>query len=232
MKITTANNMVKTNEHNANNIQPKLHLVEAQTANELVIGGSKFYHTSKRILDIVTAFIGLCIASPILLLFIIIVKLDSKGPAFFVQERDGLYGKQFNVYKLRSMVIDAEKNGAQWATKNDSRVTNVGKFIRKTRIDEIPQLFNVLKGDMSLIGPRPERNIFTEQFEKEVPGFKQRLYIKPGVTGWAQVNGGYDITPKEKYQLDVEYIKDQGFKMDLLIILYTIKIVFTGSGAR
>lgn len=201
--------------------------VPAVTMNE-----SKTYKAFKRLTDIGCALFGLLLSIPILILFCILIKLESKGPAFFIQERVGLKGKTFNIYKLRSMVIDAEKNGAQWATKNDARVTKVGKFIRKTRVDEIPQLFNVLKGDMSLIGPRPEREIFTEQFEQEIPGFKQRLFIKPGVTGWAQVNGGYDITPKEKYELDMEYIGKQSIKLDILIIFYTIKIVFTGSGAR
>ncbi|MER2125813.1 exopolysaccharide biosynthesis polyprenyl glycosylphosphotransferase [Solibacillus sp.] len=230
MKLSTANSerLVKEVQHTEKGVNP-FHVVDV---NEIIIGGSNVYRFSKRILDVITSLVGLCLASPILLLFILIIKLDSKGPAFFVQERDGLYGKKFNVYKLRSMVIDAEKNGAQWATVNDTRVTNVGKFIRKTRIDEIPQLFNVLKGDMSLIGPRPEREIFTEQFDKEILGFKQRLYVKPGVTGWAQVNGGYDITPKDKYELDMDYIAKQGFKLDLIILLYTVRIVFTGTGAR
>lgn len=196
------------------------------------LNDSKLYKAFKRTTDIGCSLFGLLLSIPILILFFILIKLESKGPAFFIQERVGRNGKKFNIYKLRSMVVDAEKNGAQWATKNDARVTKVGKFIRKTRVDEIPQLFNVLKGDMSLIGPRPERHIFTEQFEQEIPGFKQRLFIKPGVTGWAQVNGGYDITPKEKYELDMEYIGKQSIKLDILIIFYTIKIVFTGSGAR
>ncbi|OCS88264.1 sugar transferase [Caryophanon latum] len=196
------------------------------------MNNSKLYKAFKRVTDISCSLIGLILSIPILLTFSILVKAESTGPAFFIQERVGLNGKKFNIYKLRSMVNDAEKNGAQWATKNDARVTRVGKFIRKTRIDEIPQLINVLKGDMSLIGPRPERDVFTEQFEQEIPGFKQRLYIKPGVTGWAQVNGGYDITPKEKYELDMEYIEKQSIKLDIKIIFYTIKIVFTGSGAR
>lgn len=230
MKLSTAidERPVEEIQHVQEGVNP-FHLVEE---NEFIVGGSKVYKFSKRILDIFTSLIGLCLAAPILLIFIVIIKLDSKGPAFFVQERDGLYGKKFNIYKLRSMVVDAEKNGAQWATVNDSRVTRVGKFIRKTRIDEIPQLINVLKGDMSLIGPRPERHMFTEQFVQEIPEFKQRLYVKPGVTGWAQINGGYDITPKEKYELDMEYIEKQGFKKDLKIILYTIKICLTGIGAR
>ena len=167
-----------------------------------------------------------------ILIFAVIIKLETPGPAFFLQERVGLHGKYFKVIKLRSMGVNAEKNGAQWATKNDPRVTKVGAFIRKTRIDELPQLFNVLKGDMSLIGPRPERPMFTAQFNEEIPGFIDRLQVKPGITGWAQVNGGYDITPREKLELDRYYINNMSFWLDLKIILKTIKVCITGDGAR
>mgnify|MGYP001317651074 FL=1 len=176
--------------------------------------------------------LALPIAIPIILIFAVIIKLETPGPAFFLQERVGLHGKYFKVIKLRSMGVNAEKNGAQWATKNDPRVTKVGAFIRKTRIDELPQLFNVLKGDMSLIGPRPERPMFTAQFNEEIPGFIDRLQVKPGITGWAQVNGGYDITPKEKLELDRYYINNMSFWLDLKIILKTIKVCITGDGAR
>lgn len=130
------------------------------------------------------------------------------------------------------MKDDAEKNGAQWAERDDPRVTKVGKFIRKTRIDELPQLWNVLKGDMSLIGPRPERPMFTAQFNNQIPVFVERLIVKPGLTGWAQVNGGYDITPREKLKYDLYYINNMNLLLDLKIILLTIKVVFTGNGAR
>ncbi|MCU5282937.1 sugar transferase, partial [Bacillus cereus] len=166
------------------------------------------YFTLKNTADFLMALLGLVILSPILLLFVLAIKLESNGPAFFLQERVGLNGRVFNIIKLRSMYIDAEKNGAQWAKKNDARVTKIGAFIRRTRIDEIPQLINMLKGDMSLVGPRPERPIFTEQFNKEIPGFKNRIVVKPGITGWAQVNGGYDISPKEKLEFDIYYIKN------------------------
>ena len=192
----------------------------------------KYYPYIKRILDILLVMLALPIAIPIILIFAIFIKLETPGPAFFLQERVGLHGKYFKVIKLRSMELNAEKNGAQWATKNDPRVTKVGAFIRKTRIDELPQLFNVLKGDMSLIGPRPERPVFTAQFNEEIPGFIDRLQVKPGITGWAQVNGGYDITPREKLELDRYYINNMSFWLDLKIILKTIKVCITGDGAR
>ena len=192
----------------------------------------RYYLVFKRLFDIVFSLVGLIITSPIILVFTILIKLESSGPIFFLQERVGLNGKYFNVIKLRSMGVDAEKNGAQWAQKNDPRVTRVGAFIRKTRIDEIPQFINVLVGDMSLVGPRPERPMFTAKFNEEIPGFVERLKVKPGVTGWAQVNGGYDITPKEKLELDLYYLEYISFRMDLKIIFKTIGIIFTGEGAR
>ncbi|MRX73671.1 exopolysaccharide biosynthesis polyprenyl glycosylphosphotransferase [Bacillus lacus] len=186
----------------------------------------------KRILDLSLALIGLVLAIPVVLITMLLIRLESPGSPLFLQERVGLKGHTFNVMKLRSMRFDAEKNGAQWAEKNDPRVTRIGAFIRKTRIDELPQLINVLKGDMSMIGPRPERAVFAEEFEKDIPGFSQRLNVKPGLTGWAQVNGGYDITPKEKLELDLYYISKMSFLLDVKILFKTIRVVFTGEGAR
>lgn len=191
------------------------------------------FNLYKRIFDIIASCIGLLIGTPILVIFGIAIICEDGGPIFYKQERLGLYGKKFFVYKLRSMRIDAEKiGGAQWAQKNDPRITKVGKIIRKTRIDEIPQLINILSGDMSLIGPRPERPELTYKFEEEIPGFIDRLSVKPGLTGWAQVNGGYEISPQEKLTLDLEYIRNKSIIMDLKIILKTIKVVLTGDGAR
>ncbi|WP_349408721.1 exopolysaccharide biosynthesis polyprenyl glycosylphosphotransferase [Pseudalkalibacillus sp. SCS-8] len=190
------------------------------------------FSTRKRVLDILIAIIGLLLTLPILLLVSIAIKLESPGSILYFQERVGKDGKYFNIIKLRSMYSDAEKKGAQWAIKNDPRVTMIGAFIRKTRIDEIPQLINVLKGDMSIIGPRPERPIFTAQFNKELPGFVNRLAVKPGITGWAQVNGGYEISPQEKLEFDLFYIENMSIKLDLKIIVKTISIIFTGEGAR
>lgn len=190
------------------------------------------YFYFKRILDILLSLVGLIITLPILLIFSILIKVETPGHVFFLQERVGLNGRYFKVIKLRSMGVDAEKNGAQWAQKNDPRVTKVGAFIRKTRIDEIPQLWNVLVGDMSLVGPRPERPMFTAQFNEEIPGFIERIKVKPGITGWAQVNGGYDITPREKFILDRYYIKNMSVLLDFKVLLKTIWVCLTGSGAR
>ena len=191
------------------------------------------YLPLKRLFDILSAS-GLMVAtSPIVLLFGILVKMETPGKMFYTQERVGYMGKRFKVTKPRSMYTDAEKNsGAVWASKNDSRVTKVGKFIRKTRIDELPQLWNVIKGDMSMIGPRPERPELTEKFSREVKDFEQRLRVLPGLTGYAQVHGGYDVTPKEKYKLDKYYMDNISLKEDLKIIFETIRVVLTGDGAR
>lgn len=193
---------------------------------------SSIYITAKRLFEVIFSISLLLFTLPVLVLTALAIKLESPGPVFYKQERNGLGGRLFYVIKFRSMRVDAEKNGPQWAAKNDSRVTRVGQFIRKTRIDELPQLINVLRGEMSLIGPRPERPVFTEQFEKEIPGFKNRLQVKPGVTGWAQVNGGYDITPREKLELDLYYIKNQSFALDFHILLKTVWVVLSGNGAR
>lgn len=186
----------------------------------------------KRVFDIVFSLIGLMPAIPIILVTSIVIILESPGNPFYLQKRLGLLGKEFKVIKLRSMFLDAEKNGAQWADKNDSRITRVGQFIRKTRIDELPQLVNVLIGDMSIIGPRPERKIFVDEFVKELPNFPKRMEVKPGLTGWAQINGGYDITPEEKLNLDLYYINNKSIMIDVAILLKTIQIVLTGDGAR
>lgn len=187
----------------------------------------------KRFWDLIFGLIGFIISIPFIIIFGIIIKLTSKGPIFFKQERVGYMGKNFYVVKLRSMRNDAEaKTGAVWAQKNDPRVTPVGRLMRKTRIDELPQFWNVLKGDMSLVGPRPERPELTEKFYKKWPEFPQRLRIIPGITGYAQVNGGYDISPEEKCHLDNYYIEHYSFTFDMKIAFQTVKTMFTGDGAR
>ncbi|KLV22519.1 TuaA [Niallia circulans] len=191
-----------------------------------------FYQVFKRMMDLFIASIGIVITLPLILLFAILIRIDSPGSPFYVQQRVGKNGKCFRLIKLRSMRMDAEKDGEKWAEINDPRITKIGAFIRKTRIDELPQLFSVLKGDMSIIGPRPERPSFTEQFSKEIDGFSNRLLVKPGLTGLAQVNGGYDITPREKLTYDLQYINNVTFSLEMKILVKTIKVVLTGEGAR
>lgn len=211
---------------------PKQYFSQDVIINHATPSSHRSYLMVKNLVDFILALIGLILTFPLLLLVCIAIKLDSPGPVFYFQERVGLNGKHFKIIKFRSMKLDAEKNGAQWAQQNDPRVTKIGSFIRKTRIDEIPQLINILKGEMSLIGPRPERPIFTTKFNEEIPGFTYRLKVKPGVTGWAQINGGYDITPKEKLDLDVFYIRKMSIWLDIYILLQTIRVVLTGEGAR
>ena len=165
-------------------------------------------------------------------LIALLIKLDSKGPVIFRQERLGKDGKPFTMLKFRSMYDDAEQNGPQWAEKEDDRCTKIGCFLRKTRLDELPQFWNILKGDMSLVGPRPERAYFYDEFETYIHGFRNRLAMRPGLTGWAQVNGGYDLSPEEKIVYDMEYIKGRSIRMDLACIFKTVRLVFTHEGAR
>lgn len=189
----------------------------------------------KRILDFVVAVIGLVLAAPIIALTCLAIKIDSPGPLLYTQVRAGEFGRLFTILKFRSMRTDAEKHGAQFAKENDDRVTRVGKFIRKTRIDELPQLWNVLKGEMSMVGPRPERPVFIEQLEQQVPFFKQRLYVKPGVTGHAQVRCRYGASAEdmlEKLQYDLYYIKTYSVLFDLSIMFDTVKVVLMRIGAR
>ena len=205
--------------------------IQANT-DRTVVNNGFYYEFIKRIIDVILAFIGLIVASPIMAIISIAIKLESRGPVFYCQERVGKNGRVYTMYKLRSMYENAEENGAQWAEEDDPRVTKVGKFIRRTRLEELPQLFNVLKGDMSLVGPRPERPIFTYQFNEQIPGFINRLQVKPGLTGWAQVNGGYKLTPAEKLEYDLYYIENRTIWLDIKIMLKTIMVVLTGKGAR
>ena len=190
------------------------------------------YRIIKRGIDF---FISIVLLIPAMLLCSIsalFIILETKGNPLYSQERVGLNGKRFKIYKLRSMYTDAEKDGYKWATKDDVRITKVGYFIRKTRIDELPQLVNILKGDMAFIGPRPERPEFIKEFLQDIPDFNDRIVIKPGITGWAQVNGGYELTPKEKLEYDKYYIEYESLYLDVLILLKTIQVVFTGYGSR
>ncbi|BCS97105.1 hypothetical protein DSLASN_27370 [Desulfoluna limicola] len=197
---------------------------------------SRLRNILKRIEDIVASVVLLTLFSPVILAVAILIKLDSKGPVMFCQERLGLHQKGYNLYKFRSMVVDAEKDsGPVWAKKNDARVTRIGSFIRKWRIDELPQLFNVLKGDMSLVGPRPERAHFVRQLEVVLPYYSERFTVRPGVTGWAQVRYEYGDSVEdamEKLNYDLFYIKNMSILMDIVIAFRTVRTVLFGVGAR
>lgn len=192
--------------------------------------------TVKRGFDIVCALLLLVLAAPVMLLAALLIKLESRGPVLYKQERVGQNNSTFNVVKFRSMRTDAEKDGTpRWATANDDRVTRVGRFIRRTRIDELPQLFNVLSGEMSLVGPRPERPFFVEQLTQQIPYFAVRHSVKPGVTGWAQVRYPYGATVEDsqrKLQFDLYYVKNHSLLLDLVILVETVVVVLTGRGAR
>ena len=181
---------------------------------------------------ILAVIIGIC-SLPVMIISAIIVKFESPGPVIYSQARIGENQKEFYVHKFRSMRNDAEKNGAKWAVENDPRVTKYGNFMRKTRIDELPQIWNVLKGEMSFIGPRPERQVFITEIEKVVPYYNLRHSIKPGLTGWAQVMYPYGASiedAKEKLEYDLYYIKHQDFILDIIIMFKTVQTVIFGKG--
>lgn len=190
----------------------------------------------KRVFDVLCALLLIVLAMPVMLLTAVLIKLDSRGPVLYRQERVGQDMKPFQVAKFRSMRVDAEKDGTpKWATVHDDRVTRVGNLIRRMRIDELPQLFNVLAGDMSLVGPRPERPYFVDQLTEQIPYFAVRHSIKPGVTGWAQVRYQYGATVEdsiEKLQYDLYYVKNNTLFLDIVILFETVAVVLTGKGAR
>ncbi|MEZ5300132.1 MAG: sugar transferase [Verrucomicrobiales bacterium] len=191
-----------------------------------------YYALAKRATDVALALAGLLLSAPLLLLAAIAIKLDGGGPVFYSQTRVGLRNRAFQIYKLRTMRTDAEKTGAKWATKGDARVTKIGKLLRKTRIDEIPQFWNILRGDMAFIGPRPERPEFVGDLEKEIPFYRQRHLVKPGLTGWAQINYPYGASiedAREKLRFDLYYVKHATVELDLHIIVRTIGAVMKGA---
>ena len=190
---------------------------------------------AKRVFDIIASGLLLVLTLPVIALFALLVKLDSKGPAFFRQTRIGLFGQPFDVIKLRSMTADAEKDGQKWAEKNDARITRVGKFIRKVRIDELPQTWSVLKGEMSFVGPRPEVPKFVADLDDKVPYYAERHMVKPGITGWAQINYPYGASiedARHKLEYDLYYAKNYTPFLDLLILLQTLRVVLWSDGAR
>ncbi|RHW42762.1 exopolysaccharide biosynthesis polyprenyl glycosylphosphotransferase [Neobacillus notoginsengisoli] len=202
----------------------------------LIIADNKnskpLYFAIKQTVDRFVSLCSLIILFPLLSVVAILIKLDSRGPIFYKQERLGLNGKSFLILKFRTMYNNAEKHGPQLAHQNDPRITRVGYFLRKYRIDEIPQFINILRGEMSMIGPRPERPVFIERFEKDIPHFRKRLQVRPGITGWAQTHGGYEIHPKEKLELDLYYIHHFSFLLDLKIIMKSIPVILFAKGWR
>ncbi len=205
----------------------------------LIFGGgfdhSLMRDSAKRVFDVASSCVLLLAAAPVMLVTAVCIALESRGPIFYRQERVGQDGKTFQVLKFRSMQVDAERNGAQWASANDDRVTRVGAMIRRFRIDEFPQLVNVLRGEMSLVGPRPERPVFVEQLTTEIPFYALRHSVKPGVTGWAQVRYQYGASIEdslEKLQYDLYYVKNHSLFLDVVVLLKTIGVVVSGKGAR
>ena len=189
----------------------------------------------KRAFDLFLSLMLLIPAAPIMLITALLIRLESPGPVIYRQDRVGLYEKEFTVYKFRSMRTDAEKNGAVWAAANDARVTRVGKFIRKVRIDELPQIWNIIKGDMSFIGPRPERMTFVKQLKEHIPYYSLRHTVKPGLTGWAQVcypYGANEEDARHKLEYDLFYVKNISILLDIHIIFKTVGVVLFPKGAR
>jgi len=216
---------------------PVYHVNDSWFISEPILGVRKTIYNQKGkiILDKLLSLIGLILTAPLFLLIAVTVKVDSKGPVIYRQQRVGKGGQVFNLYKFRSMQTDAETNGAVWATQNDPRVTRVGSLLRRLRIDEIPQFWNVLKGDMSLVGPRPERPEFVQDLLHDIPYFSLRHVVAPGISGWAQVNYPYGASKQdaiEKLQYDIYYIKNLSPFLDFIILARTARIVLFGQGAR
>lgn len=191
-----------------------------------------YYRLIKRAFDIVFSLLAVIITLIPCVIISVCIRLSSEGPVFFLQERLGKNGKEFNIIKFRTMYIGAEVNGVMWSVGEDDRVTKVGRFLRKTHMDELPQFWNILFNHMSLIGPRPERRVYYEEFEKYIHGFSQRLKVKPGLTGYAQVYGGLYLKPEEKIIYDIEYIKNCSLLFDCKILFRTIFVFFAGEKAK
>ena len=190
---------------------------------------ARFYDPFKRAIEFLAALVIGIILLPLEILIAIIVKLTSPGPVIYRHMRVGQHGREFTFYKFRNMRVDAEREGARWATPNDTRATPFGKFLRKTHLDELPQLWNIIKGDMSFVGPRPERPEFVIKLKEQIPFYEVRLLVRPGVTGWAQINHRADLTPddvKQKLQYDIYYLKNRSPVLDLAIVLKTLKSIF------
>ena len=200
----------------------------------MCIRDSPYYHGIKRVFDVIMALLVGIASLPLMLIAMIAIKLESRGRdgVIYSQWRVGRFGRPFRIYKLRTMVTNAEADGAKWATKGDSRITLVGRILRKTRIDELPQVWNVIRGDMSLVGPRPERPEFIDMLQHEIPFYVQRHLVKPGLTGWAQINYPYGSSVQDslnKLTYDLYYIKRASLQLDLQILLRTCGTLMKGS---
>jgi len=182
----------------------------------------------KRFMDIVLCSVAMVVAAPIMAVVAVAIKLEDGGPVFFKQKRMTRGGREFDILKFRSMIVDAEKYaGAVLATENDPRITKVGKFIRATRLDEIPQILNILKGDMSIVGPRPERKVIADEYCKDIPEFPYRLKVRGGLTGYAQIYGKYNTSAYDKLRLDLMYIENYSLLLDIKLIILTLRIIFS-----
>lgn len=205
---------------------------EIYQVEQSVVVEKPVYQAVKRLFDVVVSALALLILGIPMLLLMPVIRADSPGPAIFRQERLGKGGKPFVIYKYRTMQMDAERDGPQWARAHDVRCTKLGRLLRRGHIDELPQLVNVLRGEMSLVGPRPERACFYQEFERYIRGFSQRLQVTPGITGWAQINGGYELLPEEKILFDMEYIRHRSVMFDIRCLLGTVRVVFRHDGTR
>lgn len=204
----------------------RIHLFDTPLLMSRNMGLAVDQRVAKRIMDILISGIGIIITSPIMLIIAIAVKAYDKGPVFYFQDRLTIGGTPFKICKFRSMCVDSEINGARLASKHDSRITPVGHVLRNLHLDELPQLFNVFMGDMSLVGPRPERDVIMQEYEQEIPEFHYRLKVKAGLTGYAQVYGKYNTTPYDKLKLDLFYIENYSFLLDIKLLFMTVKIFF------
>ena len=220
-------------EKNTEVIMPYESFEECYIENLGEIRNKTVYAFFKRVFDIVFSTIALLVLAIPMLLIAFLIKCTSPGEVLYHQERLGLNGKKIDVIKFRTMCMDAEKNGIQWSSGDaDHRITPIGRFLRLTHLDELPQFWCILKGDMSLVGPRPEREVYYDEFEQYIHGFRERLKVKPGLTGLAQIRGGYFLKPEKKILYDIEYIKNRSIWLDIKILFGTVRVVLTREDAK